>query len=173
MSDSEVLAGQHDDRRLEAALAQELDRLAAVHVGQADIHHHEIDTALARLLDALGAGRLLIGLELLVERKLLDQALAEDIVVIDDQNLAVPACRGLAVPSRIRAGIPSESAAHGVDLNPRTAQVELGRDGDFEVDEAMTAEPAVDPRRGGSRRDRGRAGRRAACGRPAPSAAPA
>ena len=37
-----VVAGQHDDRVLEAAAAQRLDRVAPVHVGQADVHQHEV-----------------------------------------------------------------------------------------------------------------------------------
>ena len=51
-----VLAGQHDDRRLEAALAQELHRLAPVHVRQTDIHDEEVDQPAARRVDALGGG---------------------------------------------------------------------------------------------------------------------
>ena len=81
-----VVAGQHDDRRLVAALAQQLDRLAPVHVGQADIHDQKIDQAGARRCDALGGGGLLQHVEFLVERKLLDQGGAQVVVIIDDQN---------------------------------------------------------------------------------------
>ena len=88
VSDSEVLSGEHDHRRLEAALPEELHRLPPVHVGQADVHHHQIDMAGPRGLDALRGGAFLRGLELLVERKLLDQAVAEHVVVIDDQDLS-------------------------------------------------------------------------------------
>ncbi len=38
-----VMAGQHDDRRFEAALAQQLHGLSAVHVRKADIHDKEIN----------------------------------------------------------------------------------------------------------------------------------
>ncbi len=42
-----IMSGQHDDRILEAFLAHPLDRLAAVHVRQADVHDHEIGRLLA------------------------------------------------------------------------------------------------------------------------------
>ncbi len=88
VSDSESCAGQHDHRRLEAALAQELHRLAPVHVGQPDVHDHEVDRLRRAPLHALGGVRLLGGLELLVERQLLDEAFAQRVVVIDDQDLS-------------------------------------------------------------------------------------
>ena len=40
-----VMPGKHDDRRLVAALPQDLDRLAPVHVRQADIHDEQVDQA--------------------------------------------------------------------------------------------------------------------------------
>ena len=51
-----VVAGQHDDRRLEAVLAQDADRFAAVDVGQADIHDDEVDLSRLGGLHALAAG---------------------------------------------------------------------------------------------------------------------
>jgi hypothetical protein len=80
------VAGQHDDRRLEAVLAQDAYGLAAVHVGQADVHDHQIHMAVARGLHALRAGIDRLGVELLVQRELLDQRVAQLGVVIDDQN---------------------------------------------------------------------------------------
>ena len=83
-----VVAGQHDDRRLEAVLAQDAHGLAPVHVGQADVHDDEIDVAVAGGLHALRAGIDRLGVELLVQRELLDQRVAQFGVVIDDQDLA-------------------------------------------------------------------------------------
>jgi len=37
------VAGEHEDRRLEAVLAQDAHGVAPVHVGKPDIHDHEID----------------------------------------------------------------------------------------------------------------------------------
>ena len=88
VSDSEVLAGQHDHRRLETALAQKLDRFASVHVGQAHIHDHQVDGFLARTLNALGSRLRRDDLELFVKGQLFDQALAEHIVVVDNKDLA-------------------------------------------------------------------------------------
>ncbi|MCY1228091.1 hypothetical protein D9M72_403880 [compost metagenome] len=62
-----VVPGQHDDRRLEAALAQKLHRLAAIHVGQADIHDQEVHLLRPRGLDALAGGRFLDEIELFIE----------------------------------------------------------------------------------------------------------
>ena len=50
------MAGQHDDRRLEAVLAQDAHGLASVDVGKADVHDDEIDLAGLGGLHALGAG---------------------------------------------------------------------------------------------------------------------
>ena len=83
-----VVAGQHDDRRLEAVLAQDAHRLAAVDVRQADVHDHEVDLAGLGGLHALGAGLDRDRLEFLVQRKLLDQRVAQLRVVVHDQNLA-------------------------------------------------------------------------------------
>ena len=83
-----VVAGQHDDRRLEAVLAQDAHRLPAVNVRQPDIHDHQVDLAGLRRLNALGAVLDRFRFELLVQRKLLDQRVAQFGVVIDDQDLA-------------------------------------------------------------------------------------
>ena len=79
------MTGQHDDRRLEAALAQQLHRFATVHVGQADIHDQQIDLSVARRRDALARARLFEYRELLVESQLLDKCLAQVRIVIDKQ----------------------------------------------------------------------------------------
>ncbi len=81
-----VVAGQHDDRRLEAVLAQDAHRLAAVHVGQADIHDHQVDLAAFGRLHALGAAVDRGGVELLMQRQLLDQRLAQFGIVVHDQD---------------------------------------------------------------------------------------
>ena len=81
-----VVAGQHDDRRLEAVLAQDAHRLAAVDVGQADIHDHQVDLAALGRLHRLGAAVDRGRLELLVQRQLLDQRLAQLGIVVDDQD---------------------------------------------------------------------------------------
>jgi hypothetical protein len=81
-----VVAGQHDDRRLEAVLAQDAHGLAPVHVGQADVHDHEIHMAVAGGLHALRTGIDRLGVELLVQCELFDQRVAQLGVVIDDQD---------------------------------------------------------------------------------------
>ena len=81
-----VLARQHDDRRLVAALAQKLDGFTAIHVRQPDIHDQEIDHSGTRGVDALRGGALLQHVELLIERQLLDQRRAKVFVVVDDEN---------------------------------------------------------------------------------------
>jgi small-conductance mechanosensitive channel len=47
------VAGEHDDRRFEAVFAQDAHRFAAVNVGKADIHDHEIDLSGFRRLHTL------------------------------------------------------------------------------------------------------------------------
>ena len=80
------MAGQHDDRRLEAVLAQNADRFAAVDVGETDIHDHEVDLAGLGGLHALRAVLDGDGLKFLVQRQLLGQRIAQLGIVIDDQN---------------------------------------------------------------------------------------
>ena len=84
-----VVAGQHDDRRLEAVLAQDAHRLAAVHVGQPDVHDHQVDLAAFGRLHRLGAAVDRGRLELLVQSELFDQRVAQLGVVVDDQNGAL------------------------------------------------------------------------------------
>jgi hypothetical protein len=91
------VAGEHDDRRLEAALAQQLDRLAPVHVRQADIHHQKGDLLVAGRMDALGRRRLLKNGEFLIEGQLLGQRFAQVVVIVDEKNGAgrhaeIPPC---------------------------------------------------------------------------------
>ena len=70
------MAGQHDDRRLEAVLAQDPHRFVAVDVGQADIHDHQIDLSRLGGLHALAAVLRRENFKLLVQRKLLRQRFA-------------------------------------------------------------------------------------------------
>ena len=81
------MAGQHDDRRLEAVLAQDADGFAAVDVGQPHIHDDEIDLSGLGGLHTLAAGLDRDGLELLVQRQLFGQRIAQFGIVIDNQNL--------------------------------------------------------------------------------------
>ena len=81
-----VMAGQHDDRRLEPVLAKDPHRLAAVDVGKADIHDDEVDMAALGRLHPLGAGLGRDGLEFLMQGQLLDQGFAEFGIIVDDQN---------------------------------------------------------------------------------------
>jgi hypothetical protein len=83
-----VMPGQHDDRGLEAALAQDPDRFAAVHVGQADIHDDQVDLAILGRLDTLGGAVLRLRFEFLVQRKLLDQGVAQLGVIVDNQQFS-------------------------------------------------------------------------------------
>ena len=62
-----VVTGQHDDRGLEAVLAQDAHGLAPVHVGQPHVHDDEVDMAVLGRLHALGAGLDRHRLELLVQ----------------------------------------------------------------------------------------------------------
>jgi hypothetical protein len=80
------VAGQHDDRRLEAALAQQLDCLAAIHVRQADIHDQQVDGRRAGAFHALCRRRFLQNRELVIERELLREGFAEVIVIIHQKN---------------------------------------------------------------------------------------
>ena len=71
--------------------------------------------------NALGGGAFLDGLELLVERELLDQAVAEHVVVIDDQDLSGRhdrLCRVASGPKARNRRKASDSARQDVDPNP-------------------------------------------------------
>ena len=89
-----VLRGQHDDRALEAAAAEQLAGFAPVEIGQTDIEQHEIDMAAPRLLQPVAGRRGERRFELLVQRELLAQGLAKLIVIVDDEDLARVAHRG-------------------------------------------------------------------------------
>ena len=83
-----VVAGQHDDRGLEAVLAQDANGFAPIHVRESHVHDHEIDMPGLGCLYALAA--VLDGdrFEFLVERKLLDQCFAQLLVIVHNQDLA-------------------------------------------------------------------------------------
>jgi hypothetical protein len=70
------MAREHNDRRLEAVLAQDAHRFAAVDVGQADIHDYQIDLSRLGGLHALAAILRRESFKLLVQRKLLRQRVA-------------------------------------------------------------------------------------------------
>ena len=80
------MTGQHDDRRLEAILAQDAHGLATVDVGQSDIHDNQIDLAVLGGLNALRPPVDRNSVEFLVQRQLFDQRLAQLGVIIDNQN---------------------------------------------------------------------------------------
>ena len=79
-------AGQHDDRRFDALLAQLLAGLEAVHVGQAHVEHDGGGLVLGGGGEALGGGGGADGAEALLQLELLDQRLTEVGVVVDDQD---------------------------------------------------------------------------------------
>src|SRR4029079_14776802 len=83
-----VVAGQHDDRGLETVLAQYAHGLAAIDVGQTDIHDHQIDLPGLGFGYTLGAGIDRHRLEFVVEGELLDQGGPQFRVIVDDQDLA-------------------------------------------------------------------------------------
>jgi hypothetical protein len=76
---------------------------APVDVGQAHVHDDEVDLTGARRLHALGAGVGRHRLELLVQRQLLDQRVAQLGIVVDDQDLADVGHHG-SRPSKNAAG---------------------------------------------------------------------
>ena len=82
------MAGQHDDRRLEAVLAHDADDLAAVNIRQADVHDDEIDLLGFRRAHRLGAAVDRQRLEFVMQRDLLHQGLEQIGVVVDDQDFA-------------------------------------------------------------------------------------
>ena len=95
------MAGQHDDRRLEAVLAQDAHRLAAIDVGQPDIHDHQVDLAGLGLGHALGAGIDRDRLEFVVQGELLDQGGPQFRVIVDDQDFAAVGHRFPGPPRHI------------------------------------------------------------------------
>ena len=83
-----IMAGQHDDRGFKSVLAQNADRLAAIDVGQADVHDDQVDLPGLGGLHPLGPAFDGDRLELVVQRKLLDQRIAQLRVVVDDQDFS-------------------------------------------------------------------------------------
>ena len=82
------MSRQHQDRILEAALAQELAGLASIHIGQADIEDDHVEMIFAHLVDGgLRTGGL-AHREFLMERKLLEQRFAKNRIVVDDQDMS-------------------------------------------------------------------------------------
>ncbi len=83
-----VVPGQHDDRRLETVLAQDAYGFATVDVGQADVHDDEVDIAVLGRLDRLGSAVDRRRFELVVQGELLDQRLAQFVVIIHNQDVS-------------------------------------------------------------------------------------
>jgi hypothetical protein len=81
-----VVASQHDDRRLEAVLAQDAYGVVAVDVGQAHVHDHEIDLSNLGGLNALSAALDRNDIEFLVHRQLFHQRRAQFGVIINNEN---------------------------------------------------------------------------------------
>ena len=82
------MSGEHDDRRLEAILAEHANRFAAVDIGKADVHDDEVDLARAGGLHAFGAGVDRHGFELVMKRELLDQRITHVGVIVDNEDSA-------------------------------------------------------------------------------------
>ena len=81
------VAGQHQDRALDALLAQQPAELAAVHVGQADVEDDEVVVLLAGAGEAAVAVAGLEDVELLGQHQLVGQRLAQVGVVVDEEDL--------------------------------------------------------------------------------------
>ena len=105
------MAGQHDDGRLEPIVAQRAHRLAAIHVGKADVHQHEIERAVFGGVRALGRRVDALGVEFLVQRKLLHQHLAQLVVVVDDEDFSLLRHVG---PARPRAMVTVSCKLNGI-----------------------------------------------------------
>ena len=83
-----IVGGQHDDRPLEAVGAQMPDRLASVHVGQADVHDDDVGRrAGGRLARRGGVGRFR-DVEFGMQRQLFAQRLPQVGIVVDDEDSA-------------------------------------------------------------------------------------
>ena len=80
------IAGQHDDRALEPVLAHDLAGLAAVHVRQANVEQDQLEALLLGDLDALRRSRCRHDLEIVVQRQLVAQRLAQLLVIVDQEN---------------------------------------------------------------------------------------
>ena len=82
------MTGQHDNRRLEATLAQAADHFAAVGVRQANVHQHQIGRVGLGGQCPLGTGIDGGGLKFIVKRQLLNKSVAQIGIVIHDEDLA-------------------------------------------------------------------------------------
>ncbi|VTZ62330.1 hypothetical protein EMEDMD4_370194 [Sinorhizobium medicae] len=123
-----VMAGEHDDRGLEAAFAQKLHRLAPIHIRQTDIHDQEIDLAGTSGLNAFTGGRFLQKIELFVKGELLYQGLTQIIVVVDKEDGAsrhgtIPVCFLIQNYLKCHAWQARRSLPH-VSLNPGRCRIE-------------------------------------------------
>ena len=112
------MAREHDDRRLETVPAQDAHGFAAVDVGQADIHDHQIDLSRLGGLHALAAVLGRDSFKLLVQRKLLRQRVAQFGIIVDNENLdaysaSIPTLTATcATPARARRSVlPSAFSA--------------------------------------------------------------
>ena len=104
------MAGQHDDRRLEPVLPHDADGLAAVDIGEPDIHDDQVDLAGLGRLHAFRPAIDRDRLELVVQRQLLDQCFAQLRLVVDNQNLT--GVRHGLKPSARAAAERMQIAAH-------------------------------------------------------------
>ena len=84
------VAGEHQDRALDALLAQQAAELAAVHVGQADVEDDEVVVLLAGAGEAALAVAGLEDVELLGQHELVRQRLAQVGVVVHEEDLSSP-----------------------------------------------------------------------------------
>ena len=83
-----IVGGQHDDGPLEAVGAQVPDRLAAVHVGQADVHDDDVGLrARGRQTRRGGVGGF-GDLEFGMQRQLFAQRLPQVGIVVDNEDSA-------------------------------------------------------------------------------------
>jgi hypothetical protein len=94
--------GQHDDAHRGARLAQGARRLEAAAVGQAQIHDHDVGLQRAGLAHALGGGGgLADDLELPVALERVPQALADQVMIVDEQDLGAGAGHGAGRHARV------------------------------------------------------------------------
>ncbi len=84
-----ILRRQHDDRALEAVAAQNLDRLATVHVGETNVEQHQVDMAVAHLGERFAARPCFGEIEFPVVGQLVAQRLPEVGIVIDYEDAAL------------------------------------------------------------------------------------
>jgi len=104
------VAGQDDDWRFEAVLAQVAHGFATIDIRQADVHDHEINLPALGSLHALAAVLNGDGLEFLVQRKLFRQRSAQFGIIVDNENFTCirhqnpsisSSCSAITVPSSL------------------------------------------------------------------------